>query len=235
MIEVPAGMTTFRPHPVSTSRWSGVHPREEAMRREFIGDAIQCRCLRTSAVGGSDRRRFLGDVDADRTPGDAPTAADAARGPELIPPRTQLVGHPLAVAAAHRLANRSAVDVREVAREAGRPFPHPLTRVAVRRLRLDIITAEAGRAGQRAVAAAQAACGDVVPARVLEIALQQLGQPVGVHGAAHARCGFVGDRFGRLEVGCICRMRGELIQQLLARRRSGFDDVSRFRPYRATR
>ena len=50
--------------------------------------------------------------------------------------------------------------------------------------------AEAGGAGQRAVAARQAASGDVVPARVLEVPVQQLLDAVGVHRAAHAarRC-----------------------------------------------
>src|SRR5579864_734802 len=69
----------------------------------------------TSAVARSDRRRLLGDVDADRAPGDASTASHTARGLELIPPCAQLVGHPLAVAAAHGGSYRAAVNERKVA------------------------------------------------------------------------------------------------------------------------
>ena len=59
-----------------------------------------------------DRRRLLGDVDADRAPGDAAAAADAARRAELVDPVRQLVGHPLPVARARRCAHAAAVDDR---------------------------------------------------------------------------------------------------------------------------
>ena len=56
-----------------------------------------------SRLGCRDRRRLLGDVDADGTPGDAPPAPDAAGRVELVPPRRELVRHPLAVTRRRRL------------------------------------------------------------------------------------------------------------------------------------
>ena len=47
--------------------------------------------------------------------------------------------------------------------------------------------AEAGRADQRAVAAGQAALGDLVPARVLEVAREQVAQVADLELAAHQR------------------------------------------------
>ena len=163
-----------------------VHSVQEAMRRELAGDGIHRRLAR-SAVGRPDRRGLLGDVDTYRAPGDASAAADAAGRVELFPPRPELVGHPLAVPAAHRLSNRTAVDVREIAREAGCPFADARARLAVRSLRLDIVAAEARRACHRAVAAAEASCGDIVPAWMLEVAdASSSGNPRVSIVAAHA-------------------------------------------------
>src|SRR5581483_10825769 len=69
--------------------------------------------------------RLLGDVDPDRAPGETPAAPDAARGVELLPPRRQLVGHPLAVPRADRAADRAAVEVGVVQVETGRPRTGP--------------------------------------------------------------------------------------------------------------
>ena len=48
----------------------------------------------------ADGAHLLGDVDADRAPGDAAAAADAAGRAELVDPGGELVGHPLAIARA---------------------------------------------------------------------------------------------------------------------------------------
>src|SRR6266508_3391295 len=69
-------------------------------------------------VGGADRRRLLGDVDRHRAPGNAAPAADAARGPELVDPGGELVGHPLAIARGRRVADAAAMDVGVVEGEA---------------------------------------------------------------------------------------------------------------------
>src|SRR5512134_2525626 len=70
-------------------------------------------------VVGADRRRFFGDVDADRAPRDAPPTADAAVDPELIDPVRELVGHPLAIARADLPAHATAVNVGMAERKAG--------------------------------------------------------------------------------------------------------------------
>src|SRR5512144_3277541 len=104
-------------------------------------------------VGFPDRARLFGDVDADRTPGDAAPAAHAARAVELIEPGRELVRHPLAVARAGGPAHRAAVDVRVVHREAGVPV---LVALDVRAVEVgDVLDrrAEARRAHHRAVAA----------------------------------------------------------------------------------
>src|SRR5210317_900046 len=66
---------------------------------------------------------LFGDVDADRAPGDAAPAADAAGVAELVVPGGELVGQPLAVAAARRVADHTAGDVGVRRVEAGVPAP----------------------------------------------------------------------------------------------------------------
>src|SRR6185503_19810693 len=80
---------------------------------------------------------LLGDVDADRTPGDAASAADTAGGAELIDPVGQLVRHPLSVARLGRAAHRSAMDVGKIHGEAGVPSPLALGCAGQRILILD--------------------------------------------------------------------------------------------------
>src|SRR5690349_9517974 len=69
----------------------------------------------------SNRGDLLGDVDADRAPRDATPTADAARRPELLVPRPELVREPLAVPGATRRAEAATVHVRVVDREAAVP------------------------------------------------------------------------------------------------------------------
>src|SRR5512144_131653 len=76
----------------------------------------------TGSFAGRNGVSLLGDVDTDRTPDDAAAAADAPRSFELLPPRRQLVRHPLAIAGGAGPANATAVDVAEFAGEAGIPL-----------------------------------------------------------------------------------------------------------------
>ena len=88
---------------------------------------------------------LLGDVDADRAPGDAAAAADAAGRVELVPPGRELVGHPLAIARLRRGADAAAVDVGEIHGEAGVPAPRALGARAGEVARVLDRRAEAGR------------------------------------------------------------------------------------------
>src|SRR3954451_17367697 len=133
----------------------------------------------------SDGCQLLGDVDPDRAPGDAPTAADAAGAPELVEPRPELVGEPLAVARVPRGADAAAVDVRVVDRVARVPFAGPLGVPGQVGVVLDA-GAEARRAHERAVAAGEAPRCDLVPAVVLEIAGEHVADVGRVDVPAHA-------------------------------------------------
>src|SRR4029077_8845531 len=121
-------------------------------------------------VGRADRRRFLGDVDRHRTPGDAAPTADAAGGPELVDPGRQLVRHPLAVARARRVADAAAVNVGMVEREAGVEEPYALGLLTGEIGHVFNGVAETGRADQGAVSAGEAALGDLVPTWVRPVA-----------------------------------------------------------------
>src|SRR5262245_33037210 len=59
----------------------------------------------------TDGPYLFGDVDRDRTPGDAAPASNAARGTKLIDPGGQLVRQPLAIASRRRGAHTTALDV----------------------------------------------------------------------------------------------------------------------------
>src|SRR5215208_2395515 len=131
-------------------------------------------------ISRADRRRLLGDVDRHRAPGDAAATADAAGGPELVDPGGELVSHPLAVPRARRVADAATVDVGVVEREAGVKQSHPLGLFASEVGDVLDGVAEAGRADQGAVAASEATLGDLVPAGVLHVAVEQLLDPVGL-------------------------------------------------------
>src|SRR3569833_932070 len=149
---------------------------------------------------GADCRHLFGDVDTDRAPGDAAPAAVAAGGAELIDPARELVGHPLAITRTGALPDTAAMDVAVLQSETGIPGPHPLG-AGARKIAVVLDRgAEAGRADHGAVAAAQAALGDLVPARMLQIALQQLLQPLGFHPATHLADGAYGCRGRSVEV-----------------------------------
>ena len=123
------------------------------------------------SVAAPDGRRLLGEVDPDGAPGDAPPAADAARGVELVPPGRELVGQPLAVARGRGGPHRPAVQVRVVEVEARGPGALAAD-LAGQSRRVAHVAAEAGRADERAVPAGQAPLGHLVPAGVFEVAGQ---------------------------------------------------------------
>src|SRR5262245_15745384 len=143
-----------------------------------------CMTSRSLPSGRADRGDLLRDVDGDGAPGDAPAAADATRAAELVVPGSELVREPLAVARLCRLPDAAAVDVRVVDREAGVPDAVALG-AAVQVVRVLDRGAEAGRAGHRAVAAGQAALGDLVPPRMLEVLDQQVADVASVERPAH--------------------------------------------------
>src|SRR5512143_932374 len=148
-------------------------------------------------VRRADGRRFLRDVDGHGAPGDAAAAADATGAAELVDPARQLVRHPLAVARAARLAHAAAMDVGMVEGEAGIPGACPLRLAPAEVGHVADTGAEAGWADQRAVATGQTAAGDIVPAGMLSVPVQQLLDGGRVerpaHGGRRAR-----DRLGRL-------------------------------------
>ena len=98
------------------------------------------------AVALPDRPRLLGEVDADRAPGDATAAADAARGAELVQPSGELVRHPLPVARLGRRPHAAAVKVGKRGGEARVPAPHALGRFARQVGQVLDACAKAGRA-----------------------------------------------------------------------------------------
>src|SRR5450755_162881 len=180
----PAATCSLRPQPAISSRCAGSNPANVGVA------ASNSSIIRIgSLLAISNRARLLGEVDPHRAPGDASPAADTPRRTELVPPAGQLVSHPLAVAGSRRVADRAAVNVRVVDREAGIPA---LVTFDVLALEIgDVLhrRAEARRADHRAVAAGQAALGDLVPTRVLEVAVQQPLDIRRVELATHLRGG----------------------------------------------
>src|SRR5271166_2713852 len=127
-----------------------------------------------------------GDVDAGGAPGDASATADAARHAELVVPRAQFVGQPMAITRRAGLADAAAaVDVGEVELETRRPVTPALGVLTGEVADVLGAGAKAGRAHHRAVAAGQAAAGDLVPLRRLAGTNQQLPQIRVRHLAAH--------------------------------------------------
>jgi hypothetical protein len=102
------------------------------------------------------------NVYAYRAPSDAPAAADATGGTELIDPVRQFVGHPLPVARGARGADGTAVDVGKIAGKAGVPLLNPRGVEAVETALVFHRGAEAGGANHGAIAAGKAAASDVL-------------------------------------------------------------------------
>src|ERR1035437_7172552 len=114
--------------------------------------------------------------------------APSASSNDPVTPGRKLVGEPLAVAGCRGRSHRPAVQVRVLEVKAGRPTALSFDGAGNVAHVLDV-TAEAGRADERAVPTGQASFGDLFPAGVLEVASKEAGQPLGVEGAAHLGLG----------------------------------------------
>ena len=216
----PAAKWTLRAQPASSVTCLVAEPLEE----RHVGEEVFKRPWHRRSIGRTDRGDLLGDVDADRAPGDAAAAADAPGRAELVVPGAELVRHPLPVARASRGPDAAAVDVRVVDREARVPDTPPL-RLAAGEVGLVLDgRAEAGRADERAVAAREAAVCDVVPARMLEVAREQVAEVEGLHRAAHLVGGGRNRLLRGLEVGRDRRAAGELGEHLGTAVAAGLDE-----------
>src|ERR1019366_1126800 len=151
-------------------------------------------------LGAADGSDFLRDVDPDRAPGDAAPAPDAARGAELIDPARELVSQPLPIARLGRRANAATMHVAMIEREARVPALHPFRVLAIE-IR-DVLDggAEARRAYERAVRASEAPIRDVVPPRVVEVAVEEFLDSRRVERSAHLRRRVLNDTLGGLEI-----------------------------------
>src|SRR5271163_3972919 len=79
-----------------------------------IADTVGATLVAPSVIAGH-LVHLCGDIDAGGAPGDASSAADAARHAELVVPGTQLVGQPMPVARCAGLADiAAAVDESEI-------------------------------------------------------------------------------------------------------------------------
>src|SRR4030042_678222 len=190
----------------------GCSPRIRSRLSAATGHSPFCWLLVTLA----DCACFLCDVDGNRTPGDAAPATHAARCAKLVDPGGQLVGHPLTIAGPCQGSHGTAVDVREIHGET-RVQLAPAFGVLARQV-CDIFhgRAEAGGTDHRAVAAGQAALGDVVPARVLIVAVEQLFDALRVYGAAHLAGSLGDDAYGLRLFLTAGRLGGDLLQDFAA-------------------
>ena len=87
---------------------------------------------------------------------------------------------PLPIARADLVAHDAAVHVTEVDVEARIPLPLPLDVIALQIGDLLDGAAKASRADHGAIRARQAAHGDFVPARMVQVGQQQIADAVGV-------------------------------------------------------
>src|ERR1039457_5234963 len=142
---------------------------------------------------------LLGNVDAHRAPGNASSAADAARGPELVDPGSQLVRHPLPIAGLARGADAASMNVGKAQSEAGVPTAPTLRAISGHVTHVFHRAAEARGANHGAVGAAQAPISDLVPARMIEIPVEQILHAGGVN-AARLMGSSVHRRLGCLQV-----------------------------------
>src|SRR3989337_260923 len=144
-------------------------------------------CPRHRRRGLADGADFFRNVDAHGTPGNPPPTADAARCAELVDPGGELVRQPLTVPGRGGGADAPAVDIREFQREAGAPAAPSPRMVAGEIGQVVHGGAEAGRADHGAVTAGQAPRGDLLPARVLPVAVEEFLDIAGVQTPPHLR------------------------------------------------
>src|SRR5579871_5191547 len=122
----------------------------------------------------SNGANFLSDVDPHGTPGNTAAAAYTTGRAELIDPRRQLVGHPLAKARFRRRPHATAVNVRVGLRETGVPTP-PSPGVLVGYVAHVIhCGTETGGTYHGAVGATEATGGDIVPLGMIEVIVKKI-------------------------------------------------------------
>src|SRR6516164_2075545 len=143
-----------------------------------------------------DSCSFLGNIDPDGTPGYATPTADTPGAAKLINPVGQLMRHPLAVARARRIPHAAAVDVGKIQCETGIPAAHALGGRTGEIGRVVDCRAEASRTYIGAIAAGEAASGDLVPPRVVGIGLKQFLYSVGIELSSHLTPGAVDNSLG---------------------------------------
>ncbi len=163
----PASKRTLRGAAGEQRELVGARARRGTARRR--GRASSARSI--VSLRRADRRDLLGDVDADRAPGDAAAAADAARRCRTGRARCRACASSTAGSASGRTAGRcrrgcTSSRARSTSPRSASARPRSPARSVTSSTR----RAEARRADHRAVAAGEAALGDVVPARVLEVA-----------------------------------------------------------------
>src|SRR5262245_57051115 len=122
---------------------------------------------------------FLGNVDSHRAPGDTAPTAYAARGAELVDPGSYFVSQPLAISSLSRRPHAASVDIGMTECEARVPSAPSFGVVSGHVGHIIDRGAEAGWADHGAVGTSQAAFGDVVPPRVLEVFVKQFLNPIG--------------------------------------------------------
>src|SRR5208283_4673318 len=110
--------------------------------------------------------------------------------------------------------------------EARVPPPMPFDR-AVHCCRVLYSTAKTRRADKGAIAAGKAALCHVVPARVLQVACEEVPYALGVESAAHLTGRLFDHGCARGEIGVPCRRAADLIGNLRSPRGADSDEVSR--------
>src|ERR1035437_5645177 len=143
---------------------------------------------------------FLRNVDSHRAPGNAAPAAHTSRSAELVDPRRQLVGHPLAVTSFAGSADAASVDIGKTLREARIQTAPALGMFASNIGYVFDRGAETRGADHGAVGAGQAAGGNVVPAWMLEILVEQIFDALSVDASALLAGRPVHRRFGLMPI-----------------------------------
>src|ERR1019366_3261765 len=130
-----------------------------------------------------DGANLFRDINAHRAPSDATAATYAAGIAKLVNPGGQLVGHPLTVPRLGGAADTAAVNIGEILGETGVPFAPALGVRAGDIANILHGGAEAGRTDHGAVGASEATLGDVVPAGMIEVGVEQVPNAGRVHAA----------------------------------------------------
>ena len=113
----------------------------------------------------AERLNFFSQIDANGTPGNAPSASHATGRTKLVYPAAEFVRQPLPVARLRCRPDAPAMDVRETGREARVPGSPPLRCRSSEVGDIFDTRAETGWTNHGAIRAAQAAVADGLPMR----------------------------------------------------------------------